>query len=180
VAVVALAACGVCAMVVLSRIPELRDTFLMTGGRTFEEYGTGRVQGWLETVQYMISHPHNVITGIGLGNFKFYLCDYVGLNAAHNNYLHWFVEGGIIGLLVPLVLFWRLGRLLWIGGTSSSFGREVSRVFLALLGGLLAGAVVQESFTPGVAIASFPAYFAFLCGCVVAFYRTTWLQTARH
>lgn len=158
--------------IVLNMVPELRERFLGTGGGSLIEYSAGRFVGWAKVLAYMFTRPIFWITGVGLGNFRWlYETNRVGLIAAHNNYLHWLTECGVFGLYLGSIFLIKIGRIIKWLSFYGPFHREVSISFLSLLFGLCAVAATQELFTPGPAMASAPAYIAFIFGYVVALYR---------
>jgi O-antigen ligase len=159
--------------ILLNMVPELRERFLGAEQGSLVEYSAGRLVGWAKVLAYMFTRPIFWITGIGLGNFRWlYETNRVGLIAAHNNYFHWLTEGGVFGLCLPLIFLIKIGRIIKWLSFYGPFHREVSVSFLSLLLALCAVAATQELFTPNTALASAPAYIAFIMGYVVALYRT--------
>lgn len=167
--------------ILLNMIPELRERFLGAEGESLAEYSAGRFIGWTEVLVYMFTRPIYWITGVGLGNFNWlYRMQVVSLSSAHNNYLHWLVECGIFGLCLPLIFLIKIGRIIKWLSFYGPFYREVSVSFLSLLFALCAVATTQELFTPNPALASAPAYMAFILGYVVALYRTAVIGNQFH
>jgi O-antigen ligase len=167
--------CGVGAIyVIIHASPELQDRFVLSeGGKSVEEYSSGRVEGWFGVLGYLITNPYLLVTGVGLGNFS-YLHDVGATNLAygHNNYLHWLVECGVGGLVMALFVLNRL-RLIYqqLRRGVDKYGREIGVAFSAVLFTLLWIACTEENFVPGGAMGRLSAYEAFLFGAVVALYR---------
>jgi hypothetical protein len=155
-------------------VPSLQQRFLGTG-ETLNQFTSGRTEGLIAEARFLLTHPHYMVAGVGLGNFSEY-ADRIGLAAGHNNYMHWWIESGLLGLLLPtmFVLAFRRMHKELLG--VSPFHREVSIVFWSLLITLLGIALSQETFVPSPAAGSLPAYVAFLMGLMVSLHRNASVQ----
>jgi len=166
---------GIAIYIVINAVPAIEERFLGLGGTSLYEYTSGRFAGWFKQIGFLFTHPQCLVAGIGLGNFS-YMRERIGLIAGHNNYLHWLSECGILGLILPLLFFKRFAGVLKELALFSKFHREVAVAFAAMIIGVLALGLAQEVFVPSPSMVSFPAYLAFLLGCVVALYRTSILS----
>ncbi len=166
---------------VLRASPQLEERFVLSEtGKSVEEFSAGRLEGWTEILAYVLRRPYVFVTGVGLGNFfALLLSGEVHLSYAHNNYLHWLVEGGVIGLVLPLLALARLLKLFRALRHGDRFHREIGIAFCALLGALLWVAITQENFVPSPTLGRLAAYIAFLFGAAVALYRTETLRGGR-
>jgi O-antigen ligase len=162
--------------IIIQMSPDLQERFILTeGGKSVGEYSSGRVEGWAQIFTYIVKKPYVLVTGIGLGGMSFlYLRGELNLVAAHNNYLHWLVECGIFGLILPLVVLGRLFKVFHSSLRGDRFHREIGIAFCSLVVALLWVAFTQENLTPSPGMGRLGAYFAFLFGAAVALYRT-WL-----
>lgn len=169
-AVAGSAAVVVAAYVVINSVPVIRDRFLPSSAT--DDYSSGRLTTWYLQIKFFITHPHLMMTGIGLGNYS-YLRARVNLIAAHNNYLHFLAECGFLGIILPLIFLKRITVILKQLALFSKEHRELSVAVGSLLVGLLAVAGTQEVFVPSPGIVSYPVYFAFILGAVVSVYRAS-------
>ena len=87
---------------VISQIPTVRDRIFIPEGFAASTGGS-RVQGWIEMLEWFFRHPLSWFTGIGTGNWKAVIQPEIDFNAAHNNYIHFLIEGGFGGLVLFLI-----------------------------------------------------------------------------
>lgn len=161
---------------VLRASPALEERFVLSeAGKSVADYSAGRLEGWAEVLTFIMRKPYVLLTGIGLGGFP-YLNQRgeMSLVAAHNNYLHWLTECGVLGLLLPLLVLLRLFKTFHAMLQADRYRREIGVAFCSLIVALLCVAVTQETFTPSPGLGRVGPYMAFLCGAAVALYRT-WL-----
>lgn len=86
----------------LVNIPGIRDRFFLSHGL---EASTGgqRMRAWLQMFAWLAHNPLALFTGIGFGSWQGIVKPATYFNAAHNNYIHFLIEGGIFSLLIFLV-----------------------------------------------------------------------------
>jgi O-antigen ligase len=178
-AIVALVCGCAAAYVIIQASPELHERFILAEpGKTIGEYSSGRLEGWAQILTYVVKRPYILASGIGLGNMTFlYQRGELNLVAGHNNYLHWLVECGVIGLALPLLVLGRLLRIFHSLLQGDRFHREIGIAFCSLVVALLWVAVTQENLTPSPGMGRLGAYFAFLFGAAVALYRSSLLRS---
>lgn len=178
-AIVALVCGCAAAYVIIQASPELHERFILTErGKTIGEYSSGRLEGWAQILSYIVKKPYALASGIGLGAMSFlYRRGELMLMAAHNNYLHWLVECGVLGLALPLLVLGRLLKIFHSLLQCERFHREVGIAFCSLVVALLWVATTQENLTPSPSMGRFSAYFSFLFGATVALFRTRLLRS---
>ncbi|MCL2183383.1 MAG: O-antigen ligase family protein [Chitinispirillia bacterium] len=109
----------------------------------------GRLLIWERVYEHAVSGPWlQKITGIGIGTFNSLRFNYyleVGMftTGAHNNFMHTFVEVGIVGLIIYLAIFAEIIRRLT---ARSRRGDNAARCFLAATLALLFSCLTQETF----------------------------------
>ncbi len=171
--------CGcVVIYVAIQASPDMQDRFVLTkGGKSVAEYSSGRLTGWGEIVAYMVRNPYTFLTGGGLGHtYAAYDSGKLPLVAAHNNYLHWLIEFGLLGLLLPLVVLLRLFKIFRAMFGADRFHREIGVAFCSLIVALMWVATTEENFTPLPGMGRLGGYLAFLFGAAVALQRTRLLR----
>jgi O-antigen ligase len=114
----------------------------------FSSYG--RLLIWERVYEHAIYGPWvQKIVGIGVGTFNTLRFNYfleVGTftTGAHNNFLHVFVEAGIVGFLIYMVVFIHIIRTLVL--RSKKYNDWVARSFLLCTLVLLFSSLTQETF----------------------------------
>jgi O-antigen ligase len=173
-----LCGCAV-AYLVIQASPAFHERFVVSKGVSVAEFSSGRLEGWVQILAYMVRNPYTFLTGIGLGHM-YYLAQIaqLPLTAAHNNYLHWLAEFGIFGLILALVVLVQLFRILHSMLGADRFRREIGVAFCSLLIALMGVATTQENLTPSLSLGRLGAYLALLFGLAVALHRTGLLQSA--
>jgi len=75
----------------------------------------GRFYIWYETIDMIRQNPSVLITGVGLGAFRFAVSPhtpfFAGASGAHNNYLHHLTETGILGFGIFIYLLFILFKI---------------------------------------------------------------------
>jgi|GEM_PF-2117936 len=161
---IAVLCAGILAWLVLTQVPEVRDRFFLERGFG-ESTGGYRVRGWIRMFGWLMSHPLAWVLGVGVGNWQGVLRPATNFNAAHNNYVHFLIEGGLPGLLLFLVA---LGTALRVSfrlsrSAVSSLALWGRGMFTALVF-LTISAVSQENFVPVPAFGSLLGFILFLLG----------------
>ncbi len=176
-AIVGLVAGCVVTYVILQSSPELHERFVLTkGGKTLVDYSAGRLEGWGQVLGQILRRPYILLTGVGLGNFaSLHEAGAILLVAAHNNYLHWLTECGIVGLTLPLLVLARLLRIFRAMTAWDRFHREIGIGLCSLVAALLWVAGTQENLVPSPSMGRVLAYSIFLFGAAVALYRQWFL-----
>lgn len=138
-------------------------------GRLFmAEAGQGRWDIWLATVHMIADHP---LFGVGPGGYTAIIASYkpphffeLSISHAHNDYLEFFAESGLIGMIllvaVALHIFLPVFRSIRQRASASDLGPLLS----VGLGAFLIHALVEFNLQ----IPSNAMWFAALCGMVVA------------
>jgi O-antigen ligase len=81
-----------------------------TKSESIEEYTAGRLKTWRKGIKLFIQKP---IVGHGQRTFTYLLEKQFGMHlAAHNQYLNYLVEFGIIGLSLFIILYYQLFKLI--------------------------------------------------------------------
>lgn len=135
-------------LAVMLLIPEQLSEYLVPALQrqstimTPEETGglAGRDVIWDDTLTFLREQPHMIVTGAGLGALR-------GENA-HNQYMQFIAELGLLGLLVFLALTWRVLRF------ARNHEAGIQPIFWGTIA-LLISAVTQETFYPVVAFGHF-------------------------
>lgn len=146
----ALAVCGVLMLLSPQGFSEHLLPALQRQSTIVTPQDTGGLSGrdviWDHTLTFLRTHPVAVMIGAGIGASA-------GQNA-HNQYLQFILESGIIGLLIFLLLIVRIQR--WCYYTESG----IKPVFWGTIA-LLVTALTQETFYPVVAFGHFLGVYAF-------------------
>jgi O-antigen ligase/tetratricopeptide (TPR) repeat protein len=127
----ALAACALMGLVFWTTV----------GGRTPQPNDVARLDLWTAAIQMFLDHP---LLGVGprqFGSVRLgYLhwdwsYSYLPLQHAHNLYLNWLAEGGILGLAAGFWLLIRFGRVWWAAWRGGELvrRRRLEGVLVALL-----------------------------------------------
>ena len=124
------------------------DAFAVAKGVNIDASAGYRLLIWLKSWEIITQSQEHFLFGIGYSNFRFlfYKLVYTPFyaNAAHNVYLHYWVETGLIGLLLLLLVCLSLLVYCWRHGRHEPGLRSMG--FL-VLGALFTG-LTQETFVP--------------------------------
>ena len=148
--------------------------------------GGQRVYEWGNIAKRLVSHPTELVFGIGFLNFASYYRGYLFvtvLHHAHNLYLHVLTELGIFGAL--LFFWWILSHLKTIGRAAvrrdqENWRRLLFGAFVGTLGLVFAGGLGVESLYPMPSSYPFVQTYLPILGMVVSFAsrRTSPLQVS--
>lgn len=165
-----LAVALIVAYFVLGQFQALKDRVLLYEGFV-SSTGGYRLYGWRLILGWLARHPEAWLTGIGVGNWMLIISPETHFRAAHNNYIHFLMEGGVIGLMVFLLALWMAVKYSYQVAKSpipelARWGQAMFTVvvFLAI------SAISQENFVPSPAFGSLLSLFLFLLGV------TTWAK----
>ncbi|GAH31453.1 unnamed protein product, partial [marine sediment metagenome] len=146
------------------QIPEIGERFFVEEGFVSSS-GGARVQAWVLMLKWFITHPLAWLIGIGLGNWQLVISPEIHFNAAHNNYIHFLIEGGIFGLTFFLIALgmavkhtYQVSRYPVLG--ISRWGQAMFTVMVFWL----VCALSQENFVPSPSFGSILSFFLFLMG----------------
>ncbi len=124
------------------------DAFAITQTITIDASAGNRLIIWLKTWEIITQSWDHFFLGIGFGNFRFLYNKLVDApfyaNAAHNLYLHYWVETGLIGLFLLLIICASLFLFCWKHGKH----RKNLRYMAFLTMGIVFTGFTQESFLP--------------------------------
>jgi O-antigen ligase len=166
----ALAAILFFAVLNLSQFYEFQERFFLQEGFTTSS-GAARVQALLRAVGWFAHNPLALLTGVGVGNWWAVALQQTGLVAGHNNYLHYLVEGGILGLTLFVIGLWMAVKHAY---QLSKFPMlEISKWGQAMFTVVVfwsISALAQENFVPSAAFGSILSLFLFLMAV------TTWAK----
>jgi O-antigen ligase len=147
------------------QIPAIRERFLLQESFTYSS-GGARVLGWGLMLKWFIAHPLVWLIGVGIGNWQLVVSpDIPGFVAAHNNYIHFLIEGGIFGFTLFLI---SLGMAIkYTYQLSRCPTPDISKWGQAIFTGVIflaVSALSQENFVPSPSFGSFLSLFMFLMG----------------
>lgn len=126
---------------------------------------SGRTELWADALQVMFASPWTLVSGFGWGGWDSHNFRYV----AHNNYLSYWFDLGLPGLVLLLVLLvgpWVVARRALAHAAPADRGLLIA--FIAGMAGLLIAMAFQTLFTP----------WAYLWAYIALMMRWAVLQTA--
>lgn len=155
---------GALTLVIMQVVPEASDRLLLDDG--FEvSSAESRLRAWQVIGHYLLDNPTRIMQGIGLGRFGPVLGRLAGVDAAHNNYLHFLVELGLPFLLIFMAFHVKALRMALSLSRSEDPGTAYwGRLFIASELVWLLSALSQENFVPSAAMGSFLGYTMFFLG----------------
>jgi|GEM_PF-5661322 len=143
-------------------------------GVSFDLSTFGRFYIWYGTIQMIFSSLKNFLFGVGLGAFSSASLPFVsllpgGASGAHNNFLHFFAELGIVGLVAFVSLLFKLAKAARkaIRKSITPFQENLTIGYLSSLVGLIVTCFTQETFSVQEASSSFLAFFFVISGIVL-------------
>jgi O-antigen ligase len=148
----------------MAMVPEIRERFFLREGFVGTS-GAARLRTWGLILGWFARHPVAWFTGIGPGGWKAVIARDVGFNAAHNNYIQFLVEGGVIGLAVFLIAIRMAIKHTY--QVAKSPIPEISKWGQAMFTAVtywVISALSQENFVPSIALGSFLGFCLFLLG----------------
>jgi O-antigen ligase len=169
----------------LSQYPDVaeRMRFFQTG--EIDEASVARLVTWANLATYLLQTPDILLFGTGFQNFHYFLNlseAAVGLEAAHNNYLHALAENGIFGF--TLFVGWLVSILWWVlkwrRQTTDPTTRVMCGIFLSMMIAALTSSLTQETLSPSLAMVPWTMHFYLILGLWVSWYRgETWVAHQR-
>jgi O-antigen ligase len=151
------------ALIVLA-ITGIPDIFLSRMSTTLDSdaTGAGRVESWLHLTDFFNDSALNVIFGVGFMQFRFSAIQFFHSNAGHNNYLNTYVETGMIGFIIFLMLLIVVFKQLRKNSKNSIYARNG----LAIWCGIIVTCLSQESLSVVFAMQSFMGFLFFTLGVI--------------
>lgn len=148
----------------LSQFYEFQERFFVREGFAVSS-GAARLRALIMAAEWFVRNPLSLFTGVGVGNWWAVGSQQIGLTAGHNNYLHYLLEGGILGLTIFLMA---LGMAVKHTYQISRYPMlEISRWGQAMFTVIvfwLVSALAQENFVPSSSFGSLLSFFLFLMG----------------
>jgi len=163
---------------ILSQFPDLAERFSMPSDATLSDTSAGRIQAWAGLTEWLVRQPDVLLIGAGFQNFHYYVnlsAGAVGLEAAHNNFLHILTETGIVGFM--LFLAWLVSIFAWLRAWRRSAvdpsEKAAPAIFFSLMLAIVVSCLTQESLAPSFAMTPFLLHFYLVLGMFISYYRTT-------
>jgi O-antigen ligase len=140
------------------------DSFALSKGMAIDSSAGNRIIIWFKSWEIITQSKEHFLYGIGFSNFRFLYNKLVTApfyaNAAHNLYLHYWVETGLIGLLLMLAV---CGSLIIYCLLSGPRGGNLKYMGFLTVGILFTG-FTQETLLPDPSFGNFLTLLFLLFG----------------
>lgn len=118
-------------------IPPIHDRINESFQPTVDSSLTWRQGLWHDNITFVLSDGNHLIYGYGMNTFPLVSENIRGIklgsNDSHNDYVKFFVEGGVIGLAIFLISLFLIGRLFFLASRSTPESAIQSAFMLLLI-----------------------------------------------
>ncbi len=158
---------GFVAFIKLILADRAASTFAVTEGITIDESAGNRLIIWFKSWEIITQSSDHFLMGIGFSNFRFLYNKLVTApfyaNAAHNLYLHYWVETGVVGLALLLIICVTFVAHCWRAGARHPNLRYMA--FLTL--GVIFTGFTQESLLPDPSLGNVLTLYFLIMGIAI-------------